>query len=75
MTRANTRVDIMTGSGSPAICVVCHRPMTPWNLADEIILEHLQPAHERVLTEAVEVLTAIGAELLNETADGYLLWA
>jgi hypothetical protein len=35
-------------------------------LADEIILEHLQPAHQSVLAEAVEVVTAIGAEPINE---------
>jgi len=35
-------------------------------LADEIILEHLQPAHQSVLAEAVEVVTSIGAEPMNE---------
>jgi hypothetical protein len=35
-------------------------------LADEIILEHLQPAHQSVLAEAVEVITATGAEPINE---------
>jgi hypothetical protein len=35
-------------------------------LADEIILEHLQPAHKTVLAEAVEVIMAIGAEPINE---------
>jgi hypothetical protein len=35
-------------------------------MADEIILEHLQPAHKSVLAEAVEVVTAIGAESINE---------
>jgi hypothetical protein len=35
-------------------------------LADEIILEHLQPVHKTVLAEAVEVITATGAEPINE---------
>ena len=35
-------------------------------LADEIILEHLQPAHETVLAEAIELVSAIGAAQINE---------
>jgi hypothetical protein len=35
-------------------------------LADEIILQHLQPAHATVLAEAVEVVTAIGAAQITE---------
>jgi hypothetical protein len=35
-------------------------------LADEIITDHLQPAHQTVLAEAVEVVTATGAEPINE---------
>src|SRR6185437_4501468 len=36
------------------------------DLADEIITEHLAPAHERVLAEAVEVVSSIGAEQITE---------
>jgi hypothetical protein len=35
-------------------------------LADEIILEHLQPAHKRVLAAALEVVDAIGVEPITE---------
>jgi hypothetical protein len=35
-------------------------------LADEIILQHLQPAHKTVLAEATELVSATGAEPLNE---------
>jgi hypothetical protein len=35
-------------------------------LANGIILEHLQPAHETVLAEATELVSATGAEPLNE---------
>jgi len=37
--------------------------------SDEIILEHLQPVHKTVLAEAVELVSAIGAEPIEQEAE------